>query len=330
MSHGDGMSTTNAGTAPDGDRRRDLAARAAWLYYVAGATQDVIAEKLKVSRAGAQRLVALAMAERLVTVRLDHPIAACMELARALADRFALAACDVAPAAPDDGAVTRRAIAILAAERLERELAMRAPVIVGVGSGRTMRAIVDELPALAQPQHRIVGLVGAIARDGSANPFEVVMRLADRIGAQRFPLPLPTITETAAERELWQAQLGYGRIRALAERAQLSLVGIGQIAWEGPLYVDGFITDAELAELMRRGAVGEILGWTFDATGRLLEGSVNDRVTSIPLQPTAERRIVAAAGGPAKVEAILGALRGRLVDGLLTDEATAAALLARA
>jgi DNA-binding transcriptional regulator LsrR (DeoR family) len=323
------MTTEHTRASGDG-RRRDLAARAAWLYYVAGATQDSIADKLKVSRAGAQRLVALAMAERLVTVRLDHPIAACMELAHELARRFDLDPCEVAPADPGDVAVTRRAIGILAAERLERELAVRAPVILGVGSGRTMHAIVEELPTLVQPQHRVVGLVGAIARDGSANPYEVVMRLADRIGAQRFPLPLPTITETAAERELWQAHLGYGRVRALAERAQLSLVGVGQIAWDGPLHVDGFITDTELGEMMRRGAVGEILGWSFDADGRLLDGAVNDRVTSIPLQPSAERRIVAAAGGAAKVDAILGALRGRLVNGLLTDEGTARALLARA
>lgn len=314
--------------APAADRRLDLAARAAWLYYVAGDTQDEIATKLGLSRAGAQRLVALAVAERLITVRLDHPIAGCMELAQALQRRFGLTVCDVAPADVEDPSATLRGIGILAAERLERELSSRAPIVVAVGSGRTMRAVVEELPPMTQPQHRICGLVGVIARDGSANPFDVVMRLADRIGAQRFPLPLPAITETVAERELWQAQNSYARVHDLALGARLSLVGIGQLSWRGPLHADGFVTDAELSELMHEGAVGEMLGWPFDAAGRPVGSGVGARVTSVPLRTCPERLILAVAGGAAKVPAILGALRGRLISGLVTDEETAGLLLA--
>jgi len=40
--------------------RLDDAARAGWLYYIAGNTQDEIARKLGVSRQTAQRLVSLA------------------------------------------------------------------------------------------------------------------------------------------------------------------------------------------------------------------------------------------------------------------------------
>ena len=62
------------------DGRLDEAARAGWLYYVAGNTQDEIARKLGISRQSAQRLVSLAISERLIKVRLDHPIAKCLEL----------------------------------------------------------------------------------------------------------------------------------------------------------------------------------------------------------------------------------------------------------
>ena len=70
--------------------RHDDAARAGWLYYVAGNTQDQIAAKLGVSRQSAQRLVSLAVSEGLVKVRLDHPIANCLDLAAKLQARFAL------------------------------------------------------------------------------------------------------------------------------------------------------------------------------------------------------------------------------------------------
>ena len=65
---------TSRKNEPDGERLDD-AARAGWLYYVAGNTQDEVAQKLGVSRQTAQRLVSMAVSERLIKVRLDHPIA---------------------------------------------------------------------------------------------------------------------------------------------------------------------------------------------------------------------------------------------------------------
>src|SRR5580692_5172083 len=65
-------------------RRLDEAARAGWLYYVASNTQEEIAIKLGVSRQSAQRLVSIAVSAGLVKVRVDHPIARCLDLARAL------------------------------------------------------------------------------------------------------------------------------------------------------------------------------------------------------------------------------------------------------
>ena len=77
------------------------------------------------------------------------------------------------------------------------------------------------------------------------------------------------------------------------------------------------------------GAVGEITGWAYDAKGRLIKGGTNGRLTSIPPQTPAKATTIAAAIGLAKVPAIKAALIGRLVNGLITDEATARAILER-
>src|SRR3982750_4751082 len=87
--------------AADNERSKlEDAARAGWLYYIAGNTQDEIAKKLKVSRATAQRLVSLCLSERLITFKLEHPIAACMELAARLKELFHLVYCEVVPTDP--------------------------------------------------------------------------------------------------------------------------------------------------------------------------------------------------------------------------------------
>ncbi|TIR71834.1 MAG: sugar-binding transcriptional regulator, partial [Mesorhizobium sp.] len=84
-----------------GSTRLDDAARAGWLYYVAGNTQDQIAAKLGISRQTAQRLVSLAMSsEGLIKVRVDHPIANCLDLAARLKSRFALDLVEVVPSDP--------------------------------------------------------------------------------------------------------------------------------------------------------------------------------------------------------------------------------------
>ncbi len=311
---------------PRQDRKHDQAARAAWLYYVGGNTQDEIATKLNVSRQGAQRLVSLAVAEKLIKFRLDHPLAEAVELGEALRERFGLVHCAVEPADPAaDSPIP--GIAAGAAEYLATYLARREPLVLAFSAGRTLRATVDEMPPAACPQHKLVSLIGAISSEGRASAFEVVMRLAERTGAQCFPMPTPVIAGSVEERELLQTQRSYTFIRELASQAAVALVGISQVGWQSPLHHDRFITDRELAELIDKGAIGEIAGWTFDAGGRVLQGGTNERVAGLPLSGLGAAVRVAVGGGPEKVAAIRAALLGRLVSGLITDEETARAVL---
>ena len=181
--------------------RLDEAARAGWLYYVAGNTQDEIARKLGISRQAAQRLVSLAISERLIKVRLDHPIARCMELAAALKLRYDLRFCEVAPTDPASTSSTL-GIAQVAAAEFERWLRRSEPAIIGIGTGRTMRSVADQLPAMECPQHKLVALVGTTKTDGSASFYDVIIRVSDSVRAPHYPMPLPVIARSVEEREL--------------------------------------------------------------------------------------------------------------------------------
>ncbi|RUX97018.1 MarR family transcriptional regulator, partial [Mesorhizobium sp. M7A.F.Ca.CA.004.04.1.1] len=103
-----------------GSNRLDDAARAGWLYYVAGNTQDQIASTLGISRQTAQRLVSLAVSEGLIKVRVDHPIANCLDLAARLRSRFALDLVEVVPSDPNSSSTTI-GIAEAAAAEIERK-----------------------------------------------------------------------------------------------------------------------------------------------------------------------------------------------------------------
>jgi DNA-binding transcriptional regulator LsrR (DeoR family) len=312
---------------PDSENDRlDDAARAGWLYYIAGNTQDEIARKLGVSRQTAQRLVSLSVSERLIRVRLDHPIGRCLELSDRLKQAFELLSCEVVPADPDSPSATIGTAEAAAAE-LERYLVSQHPVIAGMGTGRMLRAIVEQLTPMDCPQHKVVSLVGNIGPDGSATQYDVVSRISDRVKAPHYPMPLPVIASTVHEKSLLLAQKTLRNVFDLASQADVCFVGIGTVDENAALLRDGFVRPDELRSLVRAGAVGEIIGWAFDADGRIIDGLTNDRVLSVPLEQPAKRRVIGVAMAPSRLRAIKGALRGRLINGLITNERMAEQLL---
>ena len=311
----------------DNDRARlDEAARAGWLYYIAGHTQEEIARILKMSRASAQRLVSLCLAKRLITFHLAHPIAACMEIAEQLRASWSLEHCEVVPTDPA-APLSPAGAAERAAHLLENTLRSEKPVIVAMGTGRTMRAAVEQVAAMECPDNQLVSLVGNISADGSASFFDTVGRLADLTKARHYPMPLPFLMPSTAAREQLLRIEPISRVHVLAGQADLRLVGIGQMDRQAQVHVDGFIRREELLELMRLGAIGEVTGWAFDSEGKIIEGGTNLRLTSVTPPVPARALTVGAAVGKAKVPAIRAALKGGLINGLITDEATARAVL---
>ena len=310
-----------------GGNRLDDAARAGWLYYVAGNTQDEIATKLGISRQSAQRLVSLSVSEGLIKVRLDHPIGRCMDLAARLKAKFGLQLVEIVPSDPGSDNTTIGVAQATAAE-IERWLKRSDPIVMAIGTGRTLKAAVEQLTPMDARHHKVVSLTGNIAPDGSAAYYNVIFNVADTVKARSFPMPLPVIASSARERELLHAQPMISETLALAAKADVTFVGVGDLGPEAPLYLDGFITEAELKALQSSGAVGEICGWAFDAAGTLIETQTNDRVASAPIPSRDNALVVAIAMGRKKLPGIRAILSRGLVNGVITDENTAEGLLA--
>jgi DNA-binding transcriptional regulator LsrR (DeoR family) len=307
---------------------QDEAARAGWLYYVAGMTQDQIAAELGVSRQRAQRLVSRAMTEGLIHVRLNHRIGACLDLEAALRDRFGLDRVRVAPGL-GAGADPVRAIAPAAAAELERFLRMPEPLVIALGTGRAMRGMVDAMVEMEAPQHRLVSLIGNIAPDGSASFFDVVMRIADKVRAPHYPMPVPVISPTPEENEAFHRLPPVQKVVELAKAADVVFVGVGQMSNDAPLLADGFVSRDELDEMQTAGAAGEVAGWVFDSEGRYLDLGTNRRTGGVRVSQGLVRPSIGIAAGASKVPAIHAAIKSRIINGLVTDEPSARALLAR-
>ncbi len=211
---------------------------------------------------------------------------------------------------------------------MEHHFRSQKPKIIAYGTGRTLRASVDQLPMMDCPQHRIVSLLGNMMSDGSASAYNVIIRLADRINARHYPMPLPVFARSREELQLLHNQEAVHNILDLIRQADVTFVGIGNMGPTAPLTVDGFVSHDEMRALEKAGAIGEITSWVYDRKGALVEGLTNDLVASAP--PAAgrrENRSTELRAGDGKVPAMLGALNGKFVNCLITNETTAEQLL---
>jgi DNA-binding transcriptional regulator LsrR (DeoR family) len=177
-------------------------------------------------------------------------------------------------------------------------------------------------------RHRIVSLIGNIAPDGSASFYDVIQRLADKLHAPHFPMSVPLVSDTPQERALFHALGPVQAVVRLAAAADVTFVGVGQMGDDAPLFMDGFVTRAQLNEMQSRGAAGEIVGGVYDSAGRYIETPLTGCIGGVQIEAGRAKPVIGVAAGPKKVAAIRAALVGRLLNGLVTDEPTAEALLA--
>ena len=310
------------GETARGQDELGLATRAAWLSYVGGYTQEDIAGRLGVSRVKVNRLIATAHREGLVRVFVEGTAAECVALEDRVARAHGLAFCRVAPDLGDPD-LPLHTLAAAGARYLLGVLERPEVGILGVGHGRTLAAVVDRLPRLPRADLKFVSLLGSLTRNAAANPFDVIHRLAEKVGGESYFLPVPFFADSIEDKAVLMAQRSVKDVFALARLADLVVVGIGELAADAHLLQTGMITQAEFAALAKAGAVGEVLGHFFAADGRSVAAEINGRALGLGPDDLRGKEVTAIAGGRGKARAIHAVLQSGLLTGLVTDEATA-------
>ncbi|HBO23793.1 MAG TPA: DNA-binding transcriptional regulator [Providencia sp.] len=308
-------------------KKMEQAARAAWLYFVAGKTQQEIAHELGLSRQVAQRLISLAKEQGMVHVQITHPITECLKLATEIQEQYQLTHCYVVPSGELDAESVLDMIAVAGAELMEQLIDKEEPQVIGIGSGRTLRHIIDALPNLNTPQHQCVSLIGAIARDSSATRYDVPLSFAEKLHCRHYILPVPLYADSPEDKAMWCQHRVYKDVTEKAINADITFLGIGEVGIGCPLNSEGFITDKQVAMLLEKGVAAEMLGHFIQANGERLSTELDDTHTSVPLEAQTKKPVIAFSGGMHKYKAVKAVLNGRWISGLVTDEATARKLL---
>lgn len=302
-----------------------LLARVAWLYYHHQLTQQAIAERLGLSRNKVLRLLAQARDEGIVQIRVDHPSIRFIELEEQLTATFRVREAVVVPAG-DSPSQTLEALGQFGAMYLERTVAPGDAI--GTAWGVTLREVARHLRPLALRDVTVVQLMGGLHAGGLINPLDIARAVAEKLHGRVQMLYTPAVVDTPAIQEALLSDNSIAQTLSAGAAVNIALVGVGDVSNTSSLIRWQALTEDEMAELVRLGAVGDILGRHFDATGRPIVSNLSGRTIGITLDTLRSiEHVIAIAGGPGKAEAIAGALRGGYIDTLITDDETARLVL---
>lgn len=310
--------------------------KAAELYYRDGLSQQEIAKKLHTSRTSISRALIQARNEGYVQIRIQYPEQSDLALERKLEEKYGLTEALIAVPAYEQS--SDQEVAFQAVDYILRVL--KKNMVFGMTWGRAMHEFVEQLAkderlrSLSFQNVKVVpflGTPGAIQSD-SWNTTTYSNTLATKVGnllhCASYNLSAPMYVEGTKEKELIESIDEIAKVLHMAETADIALIGIGSMQDDSSIIKAEIRTKEEYKELVRKGAVGEIVGRIYDKNGQTVDEDLKRKMVGISLDKIAKIPVrVGMSYGKDKIEAIKGAIAGGLVNVLVTDVPTAELLL---
>jgi len=300
-----------------------LAAAVARRHLIDGESKVDLATSLGISRFKVARLLDAARESGMVRIEVVSPLGIDTDRSARLREALHLEHCVVVPGsgAQADPGVSAAAAALLSEVVTDKD-------VLGLPWSRSVSRMVEALESL--PRIPVVQLSGAmVTPEEDSSSVDVVRRAARIAGGGRHVYYSPLLLDDAASAEVMRRQ---PPVREALDRvADVTLAVIGLGAWTpGTSTIHDVLKTADRRAVTGSGAVGEAAGVFFDADGVVVDTPLTARIVGLTgEQLHAIRHVIGIAHGPEKVEAIAAAVRGGLIDSLVTTTDTADALLDR-
>jgi DNA-binding transcriptional regulator LsrR (DeoR family) len=302
-----------------------LTASVARRYYLDGKSQVEIAHELGLSRFQVARLLDAARTSGLVRIEIADPAAIDLELSGRLQDTYGFRHAVVVDTPEGDSTSLRQDLGKAAAELLTEIVTSNDTL--GLAWARSVSAMTNALTQL--PAVPVVQLTGALVRQDMADNSVDLVRQAARVsGGPAYFFYAPTIVPDPATARALRKQPEVARAFARFSAVTKAVVGIGM--WtkaESTVYE---ATDEKARrELQRRGVCGEICGVLVDADGNPIESELTERMIGVSAGELRKiPEVIAIAYRATRTPAVRAAIRGGLIDSIVTHRSLAASLLA--
>ncbi|MBC7320585.1 sugar-binding transcriptional regulator [bacterium] len=301
--------------------------KVAHLYYTEEKTQEEIARQLGISRPTISRMLDYAKKSGIVSIRLNVPNEIFPELEDKLEKMFSLEEV-VIVASNENTALLKQNLGRGGADLLKRKI--KGIESLGISWGSTLYEVVNNFPSdLTYPEIKVVQLVGGMnPLNSSVYADELAKSLALKLDGSAYILRAPMVVDNPEIRDALLKESHIRDVLSLACKVDVAIVGIGAMDNNSILLTSGCVSEEELEEIKEKGGVGDILGRFYDLDGKPILSSLENRIVGIGIEELRKiPYVIGVAGGKNKLRAVLGALRMKVLNGLVTDEQTARELL---
>ncbi len=310
------------------DTKDRLLVEIARMYYENDMNQKEIADRFNISRTYVSKLLVQARSRGIVQIHIQDPEGAEGPLEKRLRREFGLTAVHVISATGDSPEADLYAIARAAARYIDGVI--RNDSIVAFFWGHTIYACSREL-ARRGDIHGVtaVQMCGGVSNlDRRIYASEIATNIAEAYNGTPYILPLPAVLQSASTKKAILKDSSMTRIMDMAKRADIALFTVGTFGMDSAIYRAGYLTDEEIDGLTRKGAVGDVGAHFIDIEGEVCDPLIDSRTVSIGLDEIMDcpHRICAVIGRN-KLLALVGALRKRYLNVLVTDDVMARNLL---
>jgi DNA-binding transcriptional regulator LsrR (DeoR family) len=297
------------------------------LYYESNLTQQEIANNLRLSRPKVSRLLQQAREQQIVQIKIISLPENYGELENKLEQKYGLK--EVVIVHVDDVSPTSivNKLGVAAAGYLNRVI--QDGDWLGFTWGGSLSVLADSLSPDDKENVRVIQMVGGLGEpNAETHALDIAKRVAIAMKANLTLLPAPGIVSSLEVRQILLADKSVKQAIEMAPKVNIVFVGIGAPEPESLIIQANIMSWDEMKQLVDQGAVGDIGLHYFDINGNPVLSEVENRVIGVGLEAFREiPHAVGVAGGSKKLNAILGAIRGKYINTLITDQTTAQQLL---
>ncbi|MDR1863441.1 MAG: hypothetical protein LBQ67_05915 [Treponema sp.] len=296
----------------------ELLTRLAWMYYCGGMNQQEIAEELSLPRIKVVRLLKSALDMGIVHITIEKSRFSLLSIELELKKISGLQYCVVVPSVPD------------LVDALSRGMAHLCNDIIGItgnlgfGFSRSLGHLDLYLKKGKCSINSVVSICGTTSPNLALRSFNSGFHIAQALNVDFYTILAPVIVDPGLKGAELKRNRYVSMVLEMAKNVDYALVGIGNVD-DSQLTDLKYITDEDYKQIVSSNAVGEIIAHYFTIDGKIKPTKIDDRLISVDFPMKCP--VIAAAGGLKKVGAIAGAIRSGFIQGLVTDEKTALALI---
>jgi len=305
----------------DKSEKIKLITKIARFYYIENLIQQEIADKLNISRTKVSRYLDQARKLDIVDIKINPPKEDFSELEYEIEKKYLIKECIIVPSSDNDREIYREMGTALGG-LLERIL--HDGDYIGIGWGSTLKYVVDYISLEKKINVKVVPMIGGLGKVGTGFHTNSVARaLADKLGGVGYIINSPAVLDSEESKKVIENDSNSKEILEMSRFFKAAVVGMSDIGEESSLIKSGSFTMEDFNYLKILGVVGDVNLIFINSNGEPVENEINKRILVLNLDELKKIGNVISIGfGNRKVSTILGALRGKIINILISDKNT--------